>query len=122
MSGGGARLGCAKDTWALMTRAAADVYFNASQLGALRSSLWASSLLWPRCFSHMSECLLGCALHQGGVEIRTVALRRVMIRSVGLNLSHVGSPESCHSRPRPCGRQFLPPDVATIALTYNQST
>ena len=65
--------GCAKDTWALMTRPAADVYFATPPPGALCRTI--------------PECLLGCALHAGGVVVKV--LRRTIARTSSTALPDV---------------------------------
>ena len=64
-------LGCVSDLWALMTRSAAEVYFdrhlllNAVAIAAERKLTCGNSLWW-------NECFLGCALHAHDVEVREV--------------------------------------------------
>ena len=65
-------LGCVSDLWALMTRSAAEVYFdrhlllNAVAIAAERKLTCGNSLWW-------NECFLGCALHAHDVEVREVS-------------------------------------------------
>ena len=69
-------LGCAKDTWGLMTRAAADAYFNRTLLEAAASSAGArgSPCSTPGMWASegIVECLLGCVLHAQRVIVRPV--------------------------------------------------
>ena len=60
---------CVKDTWALLTRRAANVYFNRTALEQTEG-----------CKGQYYECGLGCALHMHGVLVYKVALRRQMVR------------------------------------------
>ena len=60
---------CVKDTWALMTRRAANVYFNRTALEKTDG-----------CQGQYYECGLGCALHSHGVLVYKVALPRMIIR------------------------------------------
>ena len=65
-------LGCVKDMWGLMTRQAADVYFDGRTLEGLRATAAARG---SNCFVWtigLNECYLGCALHAQSVEVRLV--------------------------------------------------
>lgn len=72
------KLGCAKDTWGLMSRAAADVYFDGGLLANPSARTKAQN---KTCSNHSAECRLGCALHLHGVRLRLGAsIARTIIR------------------------------------------
>ena len=80
---------CAKDTWALMSRDAASVYFNATLLSTAPKLCHLDQL---GKISHgirdMSpECRLGCTLHRHNITVRTVmSLGRTIVRNTSTRL------------------------------------
>ena len=68
--------GCAKDTWALMTRAASRVYFDAHMLNNDKGCKH------DRVGKYKSspECRLGCALHRSNVTVHTLRIERKIVR------------------------------------------
>ena len=80
---------CAKDTWALMSRGAASVYFNATLLSTAPKLCHLDQL---GKISHgirdMSpECRLGCTLHRHNITVRTVmSLGRTIVRNTTTRL------------------------------------
>lgn len=65
--------GCAKDTWGLVSRPAASVYFNKTKLDRVRNM--------ADCTDQKAECQLGCALNSDSVSIYKVKLLRQILRS-----------------------------------------
>lgn len=66
--------GCAKDTWGLVSRSAASVYFNKTELDGVRN-------MANLCTDSCAECQLGCVLNSNGVSIYKVKLSRKILRS-----------------------------------------
>lgn len=68
------RFGCVKDTWALASRDAANVYFNRSLLELTRNDAMLNRARW-------FECRLGVALHSRNVTVRWRTLKRTICRT-----------------------------------------
>ena len=124
-------LGCAKDTWGLMTRPAADIYFSRSLLDAARGAAGTRSspcFIWTACTQrrcalntqpsrHSSmygkdECLLGCVLNAHLVKIRPV-LHAVHVRNQTAVSSlwpegwlHIVRMTNCTARTASCSMGF----------------
>ena len=75
--------GCAKDTWALMTRAAACVYFDAHMLQYSTRYCHRDLVgrLTHRRKTTSAECRLGCALNRAAVTVRTIRIDRSILRN-----------------------------------------
>ena len=74
---GNARLstGCVKDSWQLVSRAAADFYFNATEYKKCRGAI------------QNTECRSGCVLHMNHVEVFRINMQRVILRPTHGNIS-----------------------------------
>jgi len=71
--------GCAKDTWGLVSRAAASIYFNKTKLDSVRN-------MAGLCTDQTAECQLGCVLNSDNVSIyRVKLLRQILRRPVDLS-------------------------------------
>lgn len=66
--------GCAKDSWGLVSRSAAPVYFSRAKLDSMRK-------MANLCTNPSPECRLGCALNSNNVSIYKVKLSRKILRS-----------------------------------------
>lgn len=66
--------GCAKDTWGLVSRSAAPIYFNKTKLDRVRNM---ASL----CTDQRAECQLGCVLNSENVSLYRVKVSRQILRT-----------------------------------------
>jgi len=68
------KLGCAKDTWGLMTRKALPIYYK-TEKDMFTETIEGS------CYSPIAECTLGCQLHKHGVKVNLVHMGRQLLHA-----------------------------------------